>query len=558
MTNVDNELDDLMSHLGDFGKYQARQFALHIIAALTAGLHMMTLLTVAAVPQHRCVIPGLDVINGEPTGVSFENGTGALEELPRASGSCSYITAENETLTCDTWVYDTTYFQSSRGIEWNFVCTRRWMGAVAQSAYMFGVFVGAVTLGTMADKYGRKKIFYISSVAQLILGVIVAFIPEYYTFLFVRFLYGVFGSAGAYITGFVLTMELVGPTKRTICGVMFQLAFAVGFMLVAAWGAVINDRMWLQIIYGLHSALLVGHWWFMDESPRWLWAQGRVREAIKIIKKGLLINGSNIEVDVARYVSRSKIREADDRDRQFGALDLFRTPNLRKKSLNVCLNWFANSIVYYGLSLNSGNLVGNPFLTMFLMGLVELPSYFLTSYLMDRTGRRSLISAYMLIGGVCSICATSIPQQYYGASVATISIVMLGKACIASSFAIIYNYTAELFPTVLRNTALGIGSMCARLSGALTPMIMLLDTFDPKVPATLFGFIAILAGFLALYLPETLNQPMPETLEDGENFGKGDTCFASCYARGNRRNKKVNNIVMVPVPDKEDDKGDCT
>jgi MFS transporter, OCT family, solute carrier family 22 (organic cation transporter), member 16 len=54
------------------------------------------------------------------------------------------------------------------------------------------------------------------------------------------------------------------------------------------------------------------------------------------------------------------------------------------------------------------------------------------------------------------------------------SIVMLGKFFIAGSFAIIYNYTAELFPTVIRNTALGIGSMCARLSGALTPLIGLL------------------------------------------------------------------------------------
>jgi hypothetical protein len=41
----------------------------------------------------------------------------------------------------------------------------------------------------------------------------------------VRYLYGIFGSAGAYITGFVLTMELVGASKRTACGVTFQACF---------------------------------------------------------------------------------------------------------------------------------------------------------------------------------------------------------------------------------------------------------------------------------------------------------------------------------------------
>jgi tetrahydromethanopterin S-methyltransferase subunit C len=59
-------------------------------------------------------------------------------------------------------------------------------------------------------------------------------------------------------------------------------------------------------------------------------------------------------------------------------------------------------------------------------------------------------------------------------SISVTTIVMIGKFFIAGSFAIIYNYTAELFPTVVRNTALGVGSMGARLSGALTPLITLL------------------------------------------------------------------------------------
>ncbi|XP_023288430.1 organic cation transporter protein [Orussus abietinus] len=542
MASADQDLEELMSHLGEFGKYQAWQFSLHILGALTAGLHMMSLTTVAAVPPHRCIS---DLANAT---ITWRDGAASLSDLDGTSRvieqTCSYLDLDNRSLDCDSWSYDRTYFQSSRGMEWNFVCSRRWMGAVAQATYMFGVFVGAVTLGSMADKYGRKTIFYASAVGQLILGVGVALLTEYYSFLVIRFLYGVFGSAGAYITGFVLTMELVGASRRSACGVAFQASFAMGFMLVAAWGAFVEDRMLLQIIYGLHSALLIGHWWLMDESPRWLWIQGRVKEATEIVQKGVRMNGDSSKIDIARYVSRNASRQASKVERTYTAADLFKTPNLRKKSLNVCLNWFANSIVYYGLSLNTGNLVGNPFLMLFLIGMVELPSYVLTSLLMDRTGRRALISCYMLLGGFCCICAASVPSSFPGARVITITVVMVGKACIASSFGIIYNYTAELFPTVLRNTALGIGSMCARLSGALTPLIMLLDSFDPKVPATTFGFIALVSGFLSLYLPETLNQPMPETLEDGESFGKGDTCFS-------RKSKRAYSITMRQVDDED-------
>lgn len=549
MAGVDSNLEELMSQLGDFGRYQGWQFSLHIIGALTAGLHMMTLLTVAAVPPYKCNVPQSSFI----TNLSDSSWNSTISDnLSRVIDSCHYLDTNNVIQGCDSWTYDTRYFKSSRGMEWNFVCSQRWMGAVAQSAYMFGVFIGAVTLGTMADKYGRKIIFYVSAVAQLVLGVLVALVNNYFIFLVLRFLYGIFGSAGAYITGFVLTMELVGPSKRTVCGMMFQLAFAIGFMLVSVWGAVIKDRMWLQIAYGLHSALLLGHWWLMDESPRWLWAQGRVSEALVIIRKGLKMNGNNMNIDATKLISETNTQKAQEEDKSYSSLDLLKTPNLRKKTLNVCLNWFANSIVYYGLSLNMGNLVGNPYLMLFLSGLVELPSYILMCFLMDRTGRRCVICTFMLIGGVCCIIASSIPSGSDSAASAVMIIVLFGKSCIAGSFAVIYNYTAELFPTVVRNTALGIGSMCARLSGALTPLIMLLDSFNPKVPAILFGFIALVSGFLSLYLPETMNQPMPETIEDGESFGKGDTCFTTCC--GSRRKGSTSYEVTMDSLDGKEEK----
>jgi hypothetical protein len=59
----------------------------------------------------------------------------------------------------------------------------------------------------------------------------------------------------------VSAMEIVGPSKRTMIGVAFQAFFALGVMLVAFWGFLINDRFVLQVVYGLHSLLLIGHWW---------------------------------------------------------------------------------------------------------------------------------------------------------------------------------------------------------------------------------------------------------------------------------------------------------
>lgn len=456
---------------------------------------------------------------------------------------------DNATVTCSKYVFDTTYRSSSRAIEWNLVCERRWMGSIAQTVYMLGVFTGAVVLGGMADKYGRKTIFCWSAVLQLILGVLVAFIPEYWTFLVIEFLYGIFGSAGSYITGFVLTMELVGASKRTVCGVAFQAAFAGGIMLVAGWGALIDNRQMLQMVYGLHGLLLIPHIWIMDESPRWLWAQGRAKESVDIVTKALHCNRSEHTLDRVALVSRGKAEASKGTEvPSAGTLDLFKTPNLRKKTLNVCFCWFANSIAYYGLTLSAGKLEGNPYLIIAIFGFVELPSYAAVMYFLDIWGRRSLISSMMLIGGVACIVATFLP----GGTIGSTAIVITGKLFIAGSFAIIYNYSAELFPTVVRNSALGLGSMCARFSGALTPLISLLDSFNPKIPAVTFGLVALISGFLCFFLPETMNQPMPQTLTDGEKFGKGDTIFSSCLGtKKNRANSEDDKAAesMVPLRD---------
>nr|CAD7204845.1 unnamed protein product [Timema douglasi] len=460
---------------GDFGRYQCFQFLLHLLGAMTAGMHMLSLVTVAAVPEHRCRIPGLD---GNDSFGDWNSSEISLYIPKKDDGfdSCNiWSNATNTSQSCTSWVYDKTYFQTSRAVEWDFVCSRRWMGAASQSIYMFGVFTGAVLLGTLADKYGRKTIFCISAVLQVILGVGVAFVSEYYSFLVTRFFYGMFGSAGSYITGFVLSEYML---EFVLSEFITGHGDCRTFQENSLWGN--NSGI---VCTGLHAggilgildsqpATLTNSVWspwsvavrLIDESPRWLWAQGRVHEAVTIVERAMLTNKHPVPLDVAQFVSKGLATSGKREDRSYGISDIFKTPNMR----------FANSLVFYGLSLNTGKLYGNPFLVLFLACLVEIPSYIMTTLLMDRTGRRSLTSTLMLLGGLACLISAYIPQDTQIGSVSATSVVMLGKFFIAGSFAIIYNYTAELFPTVVRNTSLGVGSMCARLSGALTPLITLL------------------------------------------------------------------------------------
>lgn len=471
-------------------------------------------------------MPGENFTHYEPFNSSVVLKAIPLNEHGKLESCLMY--GPNKTIhECESWVYNTQYFTSSRGIEWDFVCSRRWMGASAQTSYMFGVIIGSLAVGQISDKFGRRTAFLWSGILQLIFGASVAFASDFYTFLALRFLYGIFGS-GSYIAGFVLTMELVGPSKRTICGVAFQIMFAVGITLLAAWGYLLDNRFYLQILYAAHAVLLLPHWLLMDESPRWLWAQGRARECVAIVEKALKMNRSNERVDTPLLVSNCKAttnKHSDDNSA--GTTDLFKSPNMLKKTLIICGCWFANSVVYYGLSLNTGKLSGNPYFILFLMGIVELPSYIIIMYFLDRVGHRALISTMMLLGGICCLVVVALP---HGSTTVT-GVVMVGKLFISGSYSIIYKYSAELFPTVVRSSGVGLGSMCASVSGALTPLVSLLDTLNPRIPTILFGFLALLSGFSTFLLPETIGRKLPQTIEDGEKFGIGDTCFTNCSGR---------------------------
>ncbi|XP_065575614.1 organic cation transporter protein-like [Artemia franciscana] len=505
-----------------FGKYQARQYLLHVLAAYTCSIHLLSQNTVGGKPAYSCV----------DTNVSITNGT-------EPDNSC-FIWTDNITTSCQSWKYDTKYYGNTIVTQWDLVCDRRWLESFAQTVYMIGVLIGSPIHGSMADKYGRKRVLCITATIQLFLGVAVSFCNSYNLYVSARFFLGLLGASGTYLTGFVLTMEMVSSRHRSFCGFGFQFAFASGVMTVAAWGYAIKDWNILQLVYGLHGLLLIGHWWFVDESPRWLYSRGRIQESKQIIQKAVAVNGQDIPLASVSEEKLATMFSSCDSAETLGLFDLLKKPRLRARLLNACFSWFANSFVYYGLSFNSAALEGNPHLMLFLVSVVELPAYVFTPLLVDRIGRRCTMSIFMLFGGVICIVSANIPKDF-GMGLVQISTVLTGKLLISGSFGIIYNYTAELFPTVVRNSAIGAGTMMAGLSGALSPVVLLLDSIGPSIPSTVFGGTAMMAGFSALLLPETLNKPICETLDEGEEFGKGDTFFAACLSKMDKdRNRQSN------------------
>lgn len=71
----------------------------------------------------------------------------------------------------------------------------------------------------------------------------------------------------------------------------------------------------------------------------------------------------------------------------------------------------AINIGYFGLSLNTSNLSGNPFMNCFLSAAAEVPAYIVSTFLLKKCPRKSLLSTFLIIGGGVILLIQFIPAS---------------------------------------------------------------------------------------------------------------------------------------------------
>lgn len=176
------------------------------------------------------------------------------------------------------------------------------------------------------------------------------------------------------------------------------------------------------------------------------------------------------------------------------------------------LQWFTNSFVYYGISLNTDILGGDPYLNFLYSTIVELLGVTASQFILNRFGRKIPYLVNFLMIAISLIAIGFVPQNI---SWLIIVLVLIAKFSISFNFNAIYVITAESYPTVIRNTALSFCSIAARIASTMSPYVALLSASWKPLPFVLYGALAALAGITYfLFMPETKDIDLPENLSD--------------------------------------------
>ena len=124
---------------------------------------------------------------------------------------------------------------SSVVLEWDLMCRRAGFHATIGAAPMGGYLVGGLLFGSLSDKYGRKPTFLLANFILLLGGMCCAFAPNYILFILGRFVVGM-SIAGVESACFVMSLELVGPSKRTLAGILCWFFETGGLILAVGIG----------------------------------------------------------------------------------------------------------------------------------------------------------------------------------------------------------------------------------------------------------------------------------------------------------------------------------
>jgi len=397
----------------------------------------------------------------------------------------------------------------------------------ANSCALVGCLLGSLAAGTLADRFGRRRILLAAAVLFAISSVLTGWAWSFPAFILWRILGGTAIGLSSNVSPLYIA-EISPASHRGRLVSLNQFAIVVGILLAQ----IVNWRLARPVPIGLPVQVLLHTWnvqygwrWmftavtapalvftvaslFIPESPRWLCGVGRVQDAQAILERIGGPDYARAEIVGIESAQRSDAALPQSSSREL-LLPAFRKILLVGIALAALQQWTGINILFnYAAEVyrSAGYGANDIFLNIVITGAINLVFTVLAMALVDRLGRRLMMLAGCIGIGVSHLlCAWAYHAQWRGTAVLVLTLSAI--ACYALTLApVTWVLIAEIFPRRIRSQ--GISTAVSALwiaSFLLTYSFPLLNQLEGTAGIFLTYGIICLVGFVfvAIFVPET-------------------------------------------------------
>ena len=485
-------VDEALESCKPFGRFQVTIQIIFAYVVITIGYQSIMSYFIVDNPPWKCVGNNTSHFCKQNFGILIRSDN---EKFPRR---CQ--------LNRDEWTYssDKDY---SVVTEFNLVCEKRTFSALISGIYHIGGAFGVCISGIAADKFGRKIVLLVCLIVMFAFSIACSYVTSVVQLAIIRALLGATGWS-SYNNVYVYLGEFISPKYRAISTNMLGMAFAISELAITAAAYYCREWRKLQFYTSFPCLISLVFLVMLPESPRWLLVNNQKINAESVLKRIGKFNSNPISTISLKTPTTSG-------ERKNTYLDIIRNRKVLLLTLSLGFIWFTAALAYYVISFESSNLGGNMYQSFALSAFAEIPSNFVTTYVLNRFGRKRSILICLVITGAITGSTALIPETFSSRYLLRMILLMFAKFFIYISLLGSFVWTFEIFPTTLRLQGWGICIAFERMGSFTSPFITtVLQQCNPILPYIIIMVLVFLSAIGGLILPETNKGTTRERFED--------------------------------------------
>ena len=352
------------------------------------------------------------------------------------------------------------------------------LGFTVASA-LIGTIIGALTIGKISDKYGRRYVLFILALLYFISAIGSGFSWDWHSFLVFRLIGGL-AVGGASVVSPMYIAELSPAKYRGRLVAVAQLNIVLGMLLAYFSNYIIAELnlgsiewRWMFGVEAVPAILFFLFLFATPRSPRWLIAKGFIDEAKHVLEKCGTDNG-NVASEIKEIQNSLDMEHHSAKEKFF--TKKYKVPIM----LAIMLALFnqlsgINAILYYAPHIfnMAGFEKSSALLNSMGIGGIFFIFTMAAMAVIDKIGRKKLM-IYGSIGYIISLSMTAWAFFYYGkdftevgSKVVVISIFIFAASHAFGQGSVIWVYLSEIFPNRVRARGQSLGSTTHWIAAAV-------------------------------------------------------------------------------------------